>query len=162
LNYFEKSAGFLPAAASVAFALPKGFDVGSTQAASLGYGRELEVHSSASSIEYAYEHPSAPTVLCMSLCKDLKLLSVDRSAIQKAAEAHLAACVESDGKATLQSLHKIYLSDACCIDIESEADTTICQCGHQCINSKNVGDIQLCPMCRGVVDAFIRADGTFV
>ena len=67
--------------------------------------------------------------------------------------------MKNEGKALIESLNAVYKSETCVIDLESDADTVICTCGHQCVNHANVGDLRKCPMCRSSITAFVRADG---
>lgn len=110
--------------------------------------------------EYAYEYPSAPAVVCLSLYPEMKFLPLEDLEAQLAAE--IEEWVSNQGKALIEALTAIYKSDTCVIDLESPADTVIIQCGHQCLNHKNAKDLKKCPMCRGSVASFIRADGLVV
>jgi len=133
------------------------FDVGTTQAGKLSYGRQQEVVSGVTGLDYAYEHPSEPTVLCLSLHPSLKFHPLpDITAI---IEEEFKEWLENEGKALIAALTAVYKSDTCCIDLDSPADTIICQCGHQCVNHNNVEGLTKCPMCRGTIAALVRADG---
>ena len=74
-------------------------------------------------------------------------------------EAEIKEWVENEGKALIESLNAVFKSDTCVIDLESEADTIVCTCGHQCINHSNTKNLRNCPMCRQRIGAFVRADG---
>jgi hypothetical protein len=133
------------------------FDVGTTQAGKLSYGRQQEVVSGVTGLDYAYEHPSEPTVICLSLHPSLKFYPLpDITAI---IEEEFKEWLENEGKALIAALTAVYKSDTCCIDLDSPADTIICQCGHQCVNHNNVEGLTKCPMCRGTIAALVRADG---
>jgi uncharacterized membrane protein YgcG len=142
---------------SAAYVAP---DVGRSQAAKIQYGREVEVRTGFTGKEYAYESPSAPAVVCLSLYPEMTFLPLDDLDALLAAE--IEEWVNNQGKALIEALAAIYKSETCVIDLESPADTVIIQCGHQCLNHKNTQDLKKCPMCRGSVSAFIRADGLVV
>lgn len=133
-------------------------DVGTTQAGELTYGEHVNVFSQSTGHEYAYEHASVPTVLCMSIWDEMKFLPL-LDTIEKLLEEEVTEWIENEGKALIESLNAIYKEDKCVIDLESEADTIICTCGHQCINHENVSSsLRRCPICRSPVTAFVRAD----
>lgn len=133
-------------------------NVGSTQAAELKYGRHVQVQASYTGHDYAYEHCSEPTVLCMSIWKDMKFLGL--ADIEKELENKVQDLVKNEGKVMIESLNAVFKADACVIDLVSEADTIICTCGHQCINHENISaSLRQCPMCRSPIAAFVRADG---
>jgi hypothetical protein len=135
-------------------------DVGSTQAGSLTYGKQVEVRSGFTGEEYAYEHPSTPTVLCLSLYPEMKFYPLPD--LDEAVGAELKEWMENEGKELLAALTAIYKADTCVIDLESPADTVVIQCGHQCLNHANVGDLRKCPMCRNPITALVKADGIVV
>mmetsp|Transcript_2615 Transcript_2615/g.5622 ORF Transcript_2615/g.5622 Transcript_2615/m.5622 type:complete len:649 (-) Transcript_2615:173-2119(-) len=136
-------------------------DVGCTQAGELNYGRHVDVHSCATGHDYAYEHTSEPAVLCMSIWEGMKFLPL-ADTIEKQLAAEVEEWAENEGKALVESLNAVFKSDTCVIDLESEADTILCACGHQCVHHSNVGKLRLCPMCRSPVIAFVRADGIVI
>jgi len=137
-------------------------DVGTTQAGELAYGERVNVSSSYTGREYAYEHASEPTVLCMSIWEQMKFVPLG-DAVEKMLEDEAKEWIENEGKALIESLNAVYKEEKCVIDLESEADTIVCTCGHQCINHANVtNDLKHCPLCRSPVTAFVRADGIVV
>ena len=140
--------------------LTKQVDVGATQAAELKHGDRVEVQSSYTGHDYTYEHRSEPTVLCMSIWEDMKFLGLPNIAEELAEQVD--EWVKNEGKALIESLNAIFKADTCVIDLESEADTIVCSCGHQCLNHANVGNLRKCPMCRLPITAFVRADGIVV
>eukprot|EP00581_Thalassiosira_minuscula_P001295 CAMPEP_0183742612 /NCGR_PEP_ID=MMETSP0737-20130205/64788_1 /TAXON_ID=385413 /ORGANISM="Thalassiosira miniscula, Strain CCMP1093" /LENGTH=577 /DNA_ID=CAMNT_0025978201 /DNA_START=112 /DNA_END=1845 /DNA_ORIENTATION=+ len=137
-------------------------DVGSTQAGELGYGEHVTVQSGCTGHEYAYEYASEPTVLCMSIWEDMKFLPLLDS-VEKMLEEEVDELIENEGKALIKSLNAVFKETKCVIDLESEADTIVCTCGHQCINHANVSsNIRRCPLCRCPVTAFVRANGLII
>ena len=138
--------------------LTENVDVGSTQAGKLSYGQHVDVLSSYTGHDYAYEHASEPTVLCMSIWEGMKFLPLTDT-IELDLEAEIKEWVENEGKALIESLNAVFKSDTCVIDLESDADTIICTCGHQCIHHTNMKNLRKCPMCRQRITAFVRADG---
>lgn len=137
-------------------------DVGSTQAGELAYGDHINVQSRSTGHGYAYECTSEPAVLCMSIWEDMKFLPL-LDTIEKMLDEEVKELIENEGKALVKSLDVIFKEDKCVIDLESEADTIVCTCGHQCINHANISsDLRRCPLCRSPVTAFVRADGIVV
>lgn len=136
-------------------------DVGQTQAGELGYGVEREVHVGQTNKEYAYEYPSEPTVLCMSIYPGLKFFPLPDLETEVVNE--LKQYVADEGKQLLSQLTAIFASDTCCLDLESPADTIVCQCGHKCLNHANVtkgaSGLTRCPLCRSLITALVQADG---
>lgn len=137
-------------------------EVGKTQAGELAYGKELVVSSGYTGNEYAYEHASEPTVLCMSIWEDMKFLPL-LDTVEKMLEAEMKEWIGNEGKMMIESLNVIFKEEKCVIDLESEADTIVCTCGHQCINHANISnDITRCPLCRSPITAFVLADGIVI
>jgi hypothetical protein len=134
-------------------------DVGQTQAGELGYGQERQVRVGQTNKEYAYEFPSEPTVLCMSIYPGLKFFPLPDLETEVINE--LTQYIADEGKQLISQLTAIFTSDTCCLDLESPADTIVCQCGHKCLNHKNVtkSGLARCPLCRSLITALVQADG---
>ena len=77
-----------------------------------------------------YEDASEPTVLCISIWTDLKFLPLVNT-IKKMLEVEVEEWNDNKGKALIKSLNAIFKEDKCVLDLESEADTIVCTCGHQ-------------------------------
>jgi len=138
-------------------------DVGGTQAGELEYGGRVEVRSRSTGHDYAYHRASEPTVLCMSIWEGMKFLPIESGAIEAQLAAEMEEWMTNEGKALINSLNAVFKNDTCAIDMESEADTIVCTCGHQCLNHANVvGSLRKCPLCRSPITAFVRADGIVV
>jgi hypothetical protein len=134
-------------------------DVCSTQAGALTYGEQVNVQSGYTGHDYAYEHSSEPTVLCMSIWEGMKFLALSNS-VEEELAGEVKEWVENEGRALIASLNAIFKAEICVIDQESEADTIVCTCGHQCLNHANVQtQLRTCPICRSPITAFVRADG---
>jgi len=140
-------------------------DIGGTQAAELCYGDDhVAVHSGATGCDYDYdyENPSEPTVLCLSIWPDMKFLPLANN-IEKALLDQVQFFVENPNvhhHLMREEILEVYKTDYCVIDLESEADTVICSCGHQCLHHANISASLLeCPLCRSPITAFIPADG---
>lgn len=133
------------------------FDTGSAQAGQLAYGSYQQVQSGFTGLEYDYDHPSDPAVLCLSIFEGLKFLPLYD--IQAQVEDDMQEWINNQGKTLIDNLTKVFKSDHCVIDLESEADTVVCQCGHQCLNQKNTAGLNRCPLCRGPISALVHANG---
>jgi hypothetical protein len=133
------------------------FDVGTTQATELRYGKRENVYTYFTGRDYAYNWCSEPTVLCLSIWKDMRFLPL--SNIEKEIIDEMDEWVRHEEKKLIESLNAVYKSNVCVIDLESEADTIICPCGHQCINHTNAKDLRNCPLCRSSISGFVRANG---
>ena len=78
-------------------------------------------------------------------------------------EAEMKEWIGNEGKMLIESLNVVYKEEMCVIDLESEADTIVCTCGHQCINHANISnDITRCPLCRSPITAFVLACGIVI
>ena len=159
--------GLQSAASDVAAAAPRvanaaAPEVGKTQAATVEAGREVEVRVGFTGYEYAYEYPSAPTVISLSLWKDMVINQPDN--LVQVINAELDEWSKDAGKTLIALIKKVYADcETCVIDLESPPDTIVASCGHKCINHKNVNaTIRNCPLCRGHVTAFIRDTGEVV
>jgi len=137
-------------------------DVGTTQAVELKNGRQVQVHSQETGHDYAYEHSSEPAVLCLSIWTVMKFLPLPD--LQKVLDEEVEELKQNEGKALIEALNAVFKTDTCVIDLESEADTIVCTCGHQCLNHSNIQSscLRKCPVCRSPITAFFRADGILV
>eukprot|EP00566_Odontella_aurita_P008590 CAMPEP_0113556620 /NCGR_PEP_ID=MMETSP0015_2-20120614/17349_1 /TAXON_ID=2838 /ORGANISM="Odontella" /LENGTH=645 /DNA_ID=CAMNT_0000457979 /DNA_START=240 /DNA_END=2177 /DNA_ORIENTATION=+ /assembly_acc=CAM_ASM_000160 len=133
-------------------------DVSSTQAGELQYGEKVEVESMQSRRSYAYEQASDPAVLCLSIWEGM-ILQPPPNPIAEQLAAEVQEWIKSEGQGMIGSLCTVFKADKCVIDLESEADTIICSCGHQCVNHANVGSLKFCPVCRNPITAFVKASG---
>jgi len=60
--------------------------------------------------------------------------------------------IKNENKALIESLNGVFKSETWVIDLESEAETIICSCGHQCIHHSNLSvALVACPMCRAPI-----------
>mmetsp|Transcript_12353 Transcript_12353/g.19896 ORF Transcript_12353/g.19896 Transcript_12353/m.19896 type:complete len:560 (+) Transcript_12353:77-1756(+) len=133
-------------------------NIGSTQAGELKYGHHVNVSARKTGHDYMFEHFSEPTVLCLSIWEEMEFLPL--LDLEKNLKNELEDFVKNEGKLMIESLNAIYKIESCAIDLESEADTIICTCGHQCINHANVdAKLRRCPLCRSPITAFVKADG---
>jgi len=116
------------------------------------YNDNVPISSGYSGHEYFYENLSEPTVLCLAIQPDLTLPRLPNI------EKELAAQIDSlmnDPDVVLSHI-KVHKTETCVIDLESEADTVIFPCGHQCINHANAStSLQNCPMCRTAITGFL-------
>jgi hypothetical protein len=135
-------------------------NVGQSQCGTIRYGREVTVRTEITGKDYAYDYPSSPATLCLSIYPEMKFLPLEN--IEQSIIEEMKEWKTNQGKNLICALTMVYKSDVCVIDLESPADTVIIQCGHQCLNSKNVKAIQKCPLCRSPAVSFIRADGLVV
>jgi len=141
---------------NVAKSAHESVNIGQTQAGQLQWGRAVEVKSGFTGLEYEYNIPSNPTVLCLSIHLGMKFFAAPN--YEQLAQAEIQDWICNEGKNILARLVAVYKSDNCVIDLESAADTIIAQCGHQCLNAKNAIGLTKCPLCRGHIDALIRVD----
>lgn len=127
-------------------AIVEPMDIDSTVAGSLSYGRSVDVRVGFTGVGYRYDLASAPTTLCMSIYEGMKFRPLPDIATLAAQD--IKDWVENQGKTLMMALPAIYKSDKCVVDLESEADVVIIQCGHECLNHKNTAGIIKCPLCR--------------
>jgi len=132
-------------------------DVGTSQAGRLDYGETVTVNSSRTGYEYLYDYPSDPTVLCMSICSKMDFYTLNFKSL---AEQELVNTVTHEKEQLLNTMPR-FKSEVCCIDLESEPDIVVVQCGHQCVNHKHKESLAKqgrCPICRGPIMCMINVD----
>ena len=135
-------------------------DVGATQAGKLSHGSVVHEQVASTNRMFDVSKSSEPAVLSMSIWEDMKFLPLPDIKHQLQAVAH--DWIKNENKALVESLNGVFKSDTCVIDLESEADTIICSCGHQCIHHSNMSvALVACPMCRAPISAFLRAEDNF-
>lgn len=135
-------------------------DIGSTQAGELGYGKTFDEKTSTLALKFSEDHRSEPAILCLSLWRGMEFLPLPD--IEGMLQAETEQWIKNEGKALIESLNAVYKTDTCVVDLESEADTIVCTCGHQCLHHSNVvanSNLNACPLCRAPITAFVRADG---
>jgi hypothetical protein len=141
-------------------------DVKSTQAGKLAYGANVQEQSGTTNAEYAYDYPSDPVVLSLSIWRDMQFLPLPDFVVL------LKECIQDkisgEGKQILASLNQIFETEdqICVIDLESRADTVLCMCGHKCLAQKNVAEYlktrKSCPLCRQPISTTILESGLIV
>lgn len=143
---------------------PPSANVFSSQTGKLTHGSVVQERTRSVFREFDCDHCSEPTVLSMSILEDMKLLPLKNDSIKQELELEVDDLIKNEQKALLESLNGgvLYQSHTCVIDLESEADTIICSCGHQCIHHSNVTtELVRCPMCRAPITAFVRTKDNF-
>ena len=132
-------------------------DIGHTQAAELDFGEEVQVSSESSNRVFDFDKASAPTVLCMSIWKEMTLNIMDgesrgsprRVTADKAPMNHPSQPLNEDAEIDFQL-------DTCLVDFTSPIDTIVVPCGHRCFNAANLNrTITHCPLCRTPISAII-------
>jgi hypothetical protein len=138
--------------------------IGSTQAARLFYGEQVDVRSVATRSEYDFDKASEPTVLCMSIWEEMELLPIDICSFDEELREQAEDYIKNRGQNMIDSLNAVYKIHQCVVDFRFPADTIICSCGHQCLNHVNVNKVNMtnCPLCRSPISAFLRADGAIL
>jgi hypothetical protein len=150
--------------ASAAFHAP--VNINQTQAGKLAYGAAVYESSHATEVEYAYEYPSEPVVLSLSVWPQMQFLPLPD--FKSILEECIKDKIVNEGKDILASLNQIFQTEGqtCVIDLESTADTVLCMCGHKCLAQKNVDEYlkvkKSCPLCRQPIAATILESGLIV
>lgn len=127
------------------------------QAAQLTYGGEVKQNPGVEVTEtFAYEHGSVPCVLCMSIMPNFTLQLPTAQEHEEIVQETVREQIKTRGKDFITTLPQIYVSDKCCIDLESEADVVLCTCGHQCVNHVHAKNLRKCPLCRQVIVAKVH------
>jgi len=139
-------------------------DIGHTQAADLDYGEEIRVSSASSSRVFDFDKVSAPTVLCMSIWKEMSQNIVDGESrgSPRRVNAHRApgnpeqSIRNQASPSSFEDEELDYQLDTCLVDFTSPIDTILIPCGHKCFNSDNLDrSITHCPLCRAQISAIL-------
>jgi len=140
-------------------------DISSTQATDLGYGEEIQVNSVRSRRKFDFDKASAPTVLCMSIWKEMSFFPVDISDSLGSRRGVRAPShyYDHQRRLRLDSVGNLeedddweYELETCLIDFASPIDTILVPCGHRCFNSANLDPtITKCPLCRTPISAVL-------
>lgn len=145
-------------------------DIGQTQAAELNYGSHVEVNSFSTGFEYAYDFPSEPTAVSLSIWPGLRLFHSFFD-MESLIREELRAWEQDHTKKMIENLPGKFKSETCVIDLEEEPTMIICNCGHQCLCRDDAAQYLksksgiACPICRGpihaIVDSEVLAEPTF-
>ncbi|CAJ1963217.1 unnamed protein product [Cylindrotheca closterium] len=140
-------------------------DIGHTQAADLDYGEEIQIRSEGSSLVFDFDKASDPTVLCMSIWKEMSqhlLVNDDRHGSPRRVNSRESPgnLEQSRNCPALQSFEDEaieYQLNICMADVMSPVDTILIPCGHQCFHSGNLNhhNITHCPQCRTQISAIM-------
>ena len=132
-------------------------DIGQTQATELDYGEKVQVRSGITGFEYAYDFPSEPTSISLSLWPGMQLLSLD--GLETIIQEELQEWEQDHVKKLVAYLPGKFKSEACIIDLEEEPTMVICSCGHQCFCKEDAAlyskSKTTCPICRGPIHAIV-------
>ena len=130
-----------------------------SKSARLEHGdRRIEVRSSSTGNEYAYDRAAAPCVLGLSVSNELALTPSDRrltgDQLNAAAADLIAAFVQHKYADFLAK--KTYDSDSCVICLEDRPDVCFVSCGHICTHRKCSESLDKCPVCRAEIAARLQ------
>lgn len=131
----------------------------SSHAASIKYGKHIQVNSTETGIVYDYDKSCARCVVGLSVSDKLEfypepdmqeLITDSKDIIQEYLE-----------KKYVQVLEKTYDLGDCCICLDEDPDTVFYQCGHKCIHISCIDkDINKCPVCRTRISAYLKLNKT--
>ena len=122
-------------------------------------GREVKVWSKRVEMTLAYECTTDPIVLLLSISSQLTFLEkeVSNDALVEEAKEILAKKL-ADSLAEISKDLKTYKEDNCCLCMDSDPDTVLYTCGHQCIHMECLAeDLNKCPLCRTRISAKLDA-----
>jgi len=130
-----------------------------SHAAAVAAGRRVEVHSVETGRMYAFDRPSAPCILGLSVAPALCLLPEHLSLLPELIEEAKASIVAlMQGKvADLLAGTKVFKEDECVLCLDEQPDTVLLTCGHQCLHGACAAGLTRCPVCRNSISAAIRA-----
>lgn len=125
--------------------------------------RSINVVTSQTGHEYAYDRPGEKVCLGLSVWRDMRLLEplTEHEARQEAA-MQLEDAAANQSRELLKTLAKIYKEENCAICCASEPSIVFLQCGHECIceeclrgtAAQETEDIiKKCPLCRAHIVA---------
>lgn len=138
-------------------------DIGQTQAAELNYGTHVEVTSFSTGFEYAYDFPSEPTAVSLSIWPGLRLFHSFFD-MESLIREELRAWEQDHTKKMIENLPGKFKSETCVIDLEEEPTMIICSCGHQCLCRDDAAQYLksksgiACPICRGPIHAIVDSE----
>ncbi|KAL3932593.1 MAG: hypothetical protein SGBAC_010777, partial [Bacillariaceae sp.] len=145
-------------------------NIGHSQAADLHHGEEIQVSSESSSRIFDFDKASVPTVLCMSIWKEMSqnlLVDGDSRGSPRRVNAPKAPgnFEQSNSRNTINPTalrfddeELEYQLDSCLVDFTSPIDTILIPCGHRCFHSGNLKEhhnITHCPLCRAQIAAVL-------
>lgn len=131
-------------------------------ASEVKYGKEIQVNSYDSNIEYSYDHASAPCVLGLSISNKLEFKTLlNNESLLEIGKELISDAIKNQSKELLNKLTKIFEEDKCaiCLDDnlqENPLDIIFYQCGHKCCHYDCAKTMNKCPLCRNLIAASIK------
>ena len=127
----------------------------SSHAASVKYGKHIQVNSAETGIVYDYDKSCARCVVGLSVSDKLEFYP--EPDMQELIEDSKEIIQEYLEKKYVQVLEKTYDLGDCCICLDEDPDTVFYQCGHKCIHISCIDkDISKCPVCRTRISAYLK------
>lgn len=126
----------------------------SSYASQIKGGRQIQVYSEATGVEYNYDLNSIRCVLGLSVAPDLKF--EDALVVTPADE--IARFIEEFRTKTYLDILKdlvVFKSDECVVSLEGKPDVVFYTCGHFCMKKEYADSVTKCPLCRKVITAKI-------
>jgi hypothetical protein len=139
----------------------KGDIIKDSYASAVSGGKEIDVYSSFSGIEYSYDTASEPCVIGLSISEKIEFKDeeLDDTMLELAKDL-LTDVIKNASKDLLEKITKIYKSEACSICLEDDEDERLdavfYQCGHQCCHYKCSEKLNKCPLCRCVIKGLLQ------
>lgn len=126
-----------------------------SNAASISYGRHVEVNSAETGIVYDYDKSCARCVIGLSVSDKLEFYP--EPDIQELIEDSKLLFKEYQENKYIEVLSRVYDMGDCCICLEEDPNTIFYQCGHKCIHILCIDkDINKCPVCRTRISAYLK------
>lgn len=129
-------------------------------------GRQIQVNSVETGLEYDYESQSVPCVLCLSISEAIifkaEPTNYDNELINMCKQA-IEDMIQNANKQLLSKLVAVYPEENCVICYEGindgkPVDSIFYQCGHQCCHNSCSANLDKCPLCRNRITANIYVE----
>lgn len=131
-------------------------------AATVVPGREIEVHSNYTGVNYAYDVSSNKTghLNCISISVHTNIQFIDSEDDRmKRGEELIKSFINKQHEEYFGNLRKIYTLEECVICMEKGIDTVFYDCGHSCCHKQcsinDTNPIVSCPLCRRHIAAIL-------
>jgi len=121
-----------------------------SKVARIGVGEEvINVETRQTGNNYDYDHHSKPCVLGFSVMENMvvELPPVDAETAQKEVKDLINSYLSRTYESFL-SQTTAFVSDTCCVCLESNVDTLFYRCGHVCVDKQCSKNLAKCPLCR--------------
>ena len=135
--------------------------IASSFASDVKQGTKKTVYTRSTGIDYEYNVSSNQTgklcTISLSVSKNLKFYKpLSKYEIQLESSKLITDYMTNNHQTLVDQIDVVYIETECVICLEAGPNTILYECGHSCLHSECIGNIDKCPLCRRHITAVLN------